>query len=392
MADPWLTIIGMGEDGPAGLSGASRAALADAQAVFGGPRHLALAGVGDRGRDWPVPFTVDPVLACRGRATVVLASGDPFWFGAGAVLAEALDPRDWIAHPGLSSFQIAAARLGWRMEEAGCHGLHAAPMARLRPHLHDRARLLCTLRDGAAAGDLAGWLTMRGFGASDLWVMEALGGPRERIRRTRAASFALTDVTAPVVMAVEARGMGLTRTAGLDEALFAHDGQITKAPVRALTLAALAPRPGERLWDLGAGSGSISVEWCLAGGSAFAVELRADRAANIRANATAFGVDHWLSVTEARSLDALPALPDPDAVFIGGGADEGLLDAVWHRLRASARLVVNSVTLETDAILSARHARHGGSLLRIDLAQAAPLGSMRGWQAARTVTQWSVAR
>lgn len=392
MSDPWLTIIGMGEDGPAGLSNASRAVLAKAETVFGGPRHLALAGVGKRAQEWPLPFAIDPVLACRGRETVVLASGDPFWFGAGSILAEALEPHEWTAHSGISSFQIAVARLGWRMETVSCHGLHAAPFARLRPHLHDGARLICTLRDGAAAVELAAWLAAQSFGASDLWVMEALGGPRERIRHLRTDAVALAEVAAPVVIAIEARGLGLPRVAGLDDALFAHDGQITKAPIRAVTLAALAPRPGEVLWDLGAGSGSVSIEWCLAGGSACAVELRADRAANIRANAAAFGINHRLSVTKGASLDVLAGLPEPDAVFIGGGAEDALLDALWDRLRPGARLVVNSVTLETDSTLTARHARRGGALLRLDLAQAAPLGSMRGWQPARTVTQWSVAR
>ena len=392
MADPWLSIVGLGEDGPAGLPAASRTALAGAEVVFGGPRHLALAGAGDRGREWPVPFAIAPLLACRGRAVAALCSGDPFWFGAGSMLAEALEPGEWVAHPAPSAFQLAASRLGWRMEGTGCHGLHAAPFARLRPHLHEGARLICTLRDGGAAGELARWLTEQGFGASDLWILEALGGARERVRSTRAETFALHDAAAPVAMAILARGQGLSRAPGLRDALFAHDGPITKAPVRALTLSALGPRPGERLWDLGAGSGSVSVEWCLAGGRASAVERRADRAANVRANAAAFGVDHRLTVVEGPGLEALPALPPADAVFVGGGADAALMAALWDRLRPGARLVANAVTLETDALLSDLHARHGGTLLRIDLAQAAPLGRSRGWDAARTVTQWSAVR
>ncbi|EEW24751.1 bifunctional cobalt-precorrin-7 (C(5))-methyltransferase/cobalt-precorrin-6B (C(15))-methyltransferase [Rhodobacter ferrooxidans] len=389
---PWLTLIGIGEDGLAGLSDASRDALARAEVVFGGPRHLGLAQVGDRGQAWPVPFSVDPVLALRGRAVVVLASGDPFWHGAGGSLVAHLAAGEWLSHPAPSVFALAANRLGWKLEETRCIGLHAAPFARLVPELVNGAGVICTLRDGAAAGELAAWLCGAGFGGSTLWVLEALGGPDERVRQTRADSYDLTDVRAPVALAIRPSGTGLPRTPGLADDSFAHDGQITKAPVRALTLASLAPRPGELLWDLGAGSGSISVEWCLAGGKAVAVEQRADRCANIAANALRFGVEHRLVLVQAASQDALPGLPAPDAVFIGGGADAALLAAVWDQLAPGARLVVNGVTLETEALLAAWHAEKGGDLLRIELSRAAPLGRMRGWVAARPVVQWSVTR
>jgi len=347
MADPWLAIIGLGEDGPAGLSGSSRAALAEAEVVFGGPRHLALAGAGARGVEWPVPFDIAPVLAARGRRAVVLASGDPFWHGAGSLLAARLAPGEWVGHPAPSCFQLAANRLGWRLEEAFCLGLHAAPFARLRPVLGRGVRVLATLRDGAAA---------------------------------------------PVMAAIEGRASGLSRASGLPDDLFAHDGQITKRPVRALTLSALAPRPGERLWDLGAGSGSVSVEWCLAGGRAVAVERRAARAASIRANAGAFGLAHRLAVVEGEIADALAGLPPPDAVFLGGGADAALIATLWQGLPSGARVVANAVTLEGEAMLAAAHAAHGGSLMRIELAQAGRLGGFRDWQPSRPVVQWSAGR
>lgn len=386
MSDPWLTIIGLGEDGPPGLPDASRAALAAAQAVFGGPRHLALAGAGDRGHPWPVPFDIAPVLALRGRPVVVLASGDPFWFGAGGALADALAPGEWRAIPVAGVFSLAAARLGWRIEDTACLGLHAAPFARLRPHLAPGWRGIGTLRDGPAAGALARWLAEAGWGASDLWVMEALGGPRERIRTGRADGLDLSDVAAPVAVAIHAQGgEGLPRSPGLPDGLFRHDGQITKAPVRALALAALAPRRNAILWDLGAGSGSVSVEWALAGGRAQAVERRADRAATVRANAASFGVDHRVTTYQGAAMDLLPALPQPQAVFVGGGFDKALFDA----LPRGARLVVHAVTLETEALLSALHARHGGELLRLDIARAAPLGALRGWVPARPIVQWS---
>lgn len=392
MLRPWVHIIGLGEDGVSGLSDASRAALATAEIVFGGPRHLALAAVGDRGRAWPVPFSVAPVLACRGKTVAVLASGDPFWFGAGGSLAGHLEPAEWQVYPAPSTFQRAAAQLGWRMEEITCHGLHAAPFARLRPVLTKGARAICLLRDGEAPKALAHWLVAQGFTA-DLVVMEALGGPGERLRQTTAAAFDLTDVAAPVAVAMTiTAGSGLPRASGLEDGLFAHDGQITKRPVRALTLSALAPRAGELLWDIGAGSGSISVEWCLAGGRAIAFELRPDRARNIRENAERFGVEHRLQVVEGAATAMLDGRPAPDAVFIGGGGNAALIAQLWTLLPEGARLVANGVTLETESLLSAEQAHRGGSLLRIDLAIAAPLGRLRGWEASRPVVQWSVIR
>lgn len=395
MADPWLTIIGLGEDGPAGLADASRAALAAAEVIFGGPRHLALVAAGARGRAWPVPFTIDPVLAEKGRRVVVLASGDPFWFGAGGSLARALVPGEWTCHPAPSTLSHAAAHLGWRLEEIHCFGLHAAPFERLLPVLTAGQRLICLMRDGAAVGAMAQWLTARGFGPSDLTVMEALGGPSCRIRPARAESYDLTGVVHPVALAIAVQGArGLPRAAGLPDDLFETDGVMTKRPIRALTLSALAPRAGEVLWDLGAGSGSVSVEWCLAapGARAEAVERRADRAANIRANAERFGLAHRLSVHESDWAEALPQLPAPDAVFIGGGADRAGLETVWAAVPAGTRLVVNAVTVESEMLIADWHRRKGGALFRFDVAEVLPLGRMRGWAPSRPVVQWSVTR
>lgn len=393
MSDPWLTIIGIGEDGLAGLSEASRKALANAETVFGGERHLALADVGSRGRAWPVPFDADVVLSCRGRPTVVLASGDPFWYGAGASLAEKLYGDEWIAHPAPSTFSLAAARLGWRLEATTCLGLHAAPFERLVPHLAQDARIICLVRDATAVGDLAKWLTERGWGASLLWTLAALGGPRESIDQHRADLFAGDVAGNLVAVAVQARGtQGIPISSGLPDDLFVHDGQITKRPVRALALSALAPRPGERLWDIGAGSGSISIEWALCGGAAAAIEAREDRAANISSNAAAFGLAHRITIITGQAPEALATLDAPDAVFVGGGLDRAMFDAVWSRLGSCARLVAHSVTLETEALLGELHQQHGGELMRVEIAQAAPLGRYRSWEAARPVVQWSVVR
>ncbi len=395
MAEPWLSIIGLGEDGPEGLTCASRAALDAAEWIVGAPRHLALVRAGARGIEWPVPFSLAPVLERRGRPVAVLASGDPFWHGAGGSLAQHLSPGEWRAFPGASVFSLAAARLGWRIEDTLCLGLHAAPVARLRPHLAPGRRLIVTLRDAAATGELAQWLAAQGFGDSRLWLLEALGGPRERIREARAAGFDAGDIRAPVAAAIEARGgPGLAATPGRPDDLFDHDGQITKAPVRALTLAALAPRAGECLWDIGTGSGAISIEWLLAAPETRAAAIESDpaRAARARANAARFGLGERYRVIEARAPEGLADLPRPQAVFIGGGASATLFEALWPRLPEGTRLVANAVTLETEALLMQLSETHGGSLLRLDLAEARPLGRKRGWVPARPLVQWSVTR
>ena len=393
VSEPWLSIIGVGEDGLAGLGDASRLALSAAEIVFGAPRHLALADVGTRGRAWPLPFDVAPVLALRGQRVAVLASGDPFWFGVGGSLSAHLSAAEWQVFPAPSTFSLAAARLGWRLEDTACFGLHATPFASIRRALHPGQQLICLLRDGAAVGEFARWLTQHGFGASDLSVLEALGGSRERLRQSTAAGFDFSDVAAPVAVAVQVAGAaGLPRSCALPDNHFAHDGQITKSPVRALTLAALAPRPGLQLWDIGAGSGSISVEWCLAGGHAIAIEQHAERVANIRRNVSSFGLEKSLRVVEGLAPEALVGLVgmvSPDAIFVGGGFNAALFEVLQAVAPNGCRLVVNAVTLETEALLMSLHAQHGGELLRIELAHVAPLGRMRGWVPARPVVQWS---
>ncbi|MGA7071493.1 precorrin-6y C5,15-methyltransferase (decarboxylating) subunit CbiE [Bradyrhizobium sp.] len=393
MDSPWLTIVGIGEDGLSGLSEASRKALAEAATIFGGERHLALAHAGDRGRPWPVPFDVDGVLECRGHATVVLASGDPFWHGVGSILAERLNSGEWIAHSAPSTFSLVASRLGWRLESVICLGLHAAPFEGLVPHLAHGEKIICLLRDGSAAIDLATWLTARGWDASQLWTLTALGGPRESITQHRADSYAGDPTAALVAVAFEARGSnGLPRSSGLSDASFVHDGQITKRPMRALALSGLGPRPGERLWDIGAGSGSISIEWALHGGTAVAIETRGDRAANIRKNAETFGLIHRVTVVEGTAPNILSNLPTPHAVFIGGGLDAAMFDGIWPLLPKGTRLVAHAVTLETEALLSELQQRHGGELMRIEIAHAAPLGRYRAFEPARPVVQWSVVK
>jgi len=393
--NPWLTIVGLGEDGPEGLSPASRKALEEAEVVMGAERHLSL--LPDLSAEiitWPVPFAdgIPFLLEQRGRKTLALASGDPFWHGAGTSLTKHLDRGEWQTLPAPSTMSLAAAALGWPLESAITLGLHAAPFTRLRPHLANSTRAIVTLRDGEAVPTLAAWLTEIGFGASTLHVLEALGGPRQRIRETRADAFDLENIQHPVCVAIDASGgPALTSVGGKDDAFFDNDGQITKRPVRALTLSALAPIPGEHLWDIGGGSGSIAIEWLLAHSStqATSVEIEPTRADRIAKNAANLGADR-LSVVTGAAPDALEGLPAPDAVFIGGGISEEMLQTVWAALPMGARLVANAVTLEAEVLLANWQADKGGDLLRIELAQSKPLGRKRGWKSSYPIVQWSV--
>lgn len=395
MADaPWLTIIGLGEDGLSGLTDASREALERAELVAGAARHLALLpDPGCEVMEWPVPFAdgIAPLLAQRGRRVVMLASGDPFWFGAGSSITRHLSAGEWRALPVASSFSLVAAALGWPLEQVACLGLHAAPLARLRPHLARGARAIVLLRDGAAVGDLAVWLAGLGFGASTLHVMEAMGGPRERIRSVRAGDYALADVTHPVAVTLEVAGNGaaLPGVPGRADSFFSHDGQITRPAIRAMTLAALAPVAGERLWDIGLGSGAVSIEWLLAHPRCSAIGFEVDpaRAARAAQNAAALGVER-LRIVQASAPEGLDGQPLPDAVFIGGGLSDALLAHLWRILPEGVRVVANVVTLESEALLGAWQARVGGSLMRLEMAEAAPLGGKRGWRAAYPIVQW----
>jgi precorrin-6Y C5,15-methyltransferase (decarboxylating) len=290
---------------------------------------------------------------------------------------------------------LAAARLGWSLQEATCLSLHGRPLALLRPHLQPGRRLLCLTSDGDGPAAIARLMAELGFGPSRLAVLEALGGARERVRATVAAGFTLDGVDALNVLAIEVAAAPGARvlpfTPGLPDDWFEHDGQITKQTVRAATIAALAPRHGELLWDVGAGSGSIAIEWMLRDPSlrAIAIEANGERAARIRRNADALGVP-GLEIVGAAAPAALSSLPEPDAIFIGGGgSDVGVLDAAIQRLKPGGRLVANAVTLETETLLIARHASLGGELTRLSVSSAAPVGSMTGWRPAMPVTQWT---
>jgi precorrin-6Y C5,15-methyltransferase (decarboxylating) len=395
----WLSVVGIGEDGLDGLGKAALAAIADADVVFGGARHLELAAPAIRGeaRAWASPFSdnVAAIVALAGRPVCVLASGDPMHFGVGATLVRHVDAAQMTVFPQPSAFSLAAARLGWPLQDVTSLSLHGRPVDLIRPHLHPAARILALTSDEHGPAELAALLTEAGFGMSIITVLEALGGSREKMRSQLAMQFDLGAIDPLNICAVSVVALPgarvLALTPGLDDALFEHDGQLTKAPVRAITLAALAPRRGELMWDIGAGSGSVGIEWMLADPSlrAIAIEADSDRADRIARNAAACGVPD-LKIVRGAAPDALSGLAEPHAVFIGGGGSApGVMEAAIAALRPGGRLVANAVTLEMEAVLLKRHAALGGSLTRIEVARAAPVGGMTGWRPAMPLTQWA---
>ncbi|WP_037070493.1 bifunctional cobalt-precorrin-7 (C(5))-methyltransferase/cobalt-precorrin-6B (C(15))-methyltransferase [Rhizobium sp. CF142] len=394
----WLTLIGIGEDGPDGLGEEAKRLIAAAPAVFGGARHHELTDAlitGER-LAWQSPFekSVEAIVARRGMPVVVLASGDPFLYGVGATLSRRIAAHEMHTIPAPSAFSLAAARLGWPLQETACISLHGRPLDLIRPHLHAGRHILALTSDEKGPQALADLLVANGFAETRLTVLEALGGRRERIRSMMASGFDLNTIDPLNVCAIEiVAGPGariLPYASGLDDALFEHDGQITKREIRAVTISALSPRHGELLWDIGAGSGSVGIEWMLADPSlkAIAIEQAPERAARIARNAVSFGVPQ-LALIEGTAPVALASLPAPDAIFIGGGGSEaGVMDAAIKALKRGGRLVANAVTLEMEAMLLAEYAARGGLLTKIEIARAAPVGGMSGWRPAMPVTQW----
>lgn len=396
---PWLSIVGIGEDGLSGLGENARRAITEAEVVFGGKRHLELASsaIAGEARAWPVPFdsSMTEVVALAGRKICVLASGDPFFYGVGVTLLRQIDAREVVTYPAPSAFSLAASRLGWALQTTECVSLHGRSIDLIRPHLHLGTRIIALTSDANAPSLIASLLDQTGFGLSAFTLLEAIGGSGERLRKTRAREFAFSDIDPLNVIAIEVVADETARilpfSSGLDDSLFEHDGQITKREIRAITISSLSPRYGELLWDIGAGSGSIGIEWMLSHPSlnAIAIEQNPERAERAMRNAEAFGVP-GLEVVIGTAPQAFEGLSQPDAIFIGGGgSEEGVLDGAVEALKPGGRLVANAVTLEMEAVLLAAQARLGGSLIRIDIARASPVGQMQGWRPAMPVTQWT---
>jgi precorrin-6Y C5,15-methyltransferase (decarboxylating) len=393
----WLAIVGIGEDGIDGLVPAAQHLLTQAEFVVGGKRHLALAGsLKAETMTWPSPIenALDAIEAHRGRAVCVLASGDPFFFGVGAMLMRRFTADEMTSIPAPSAFALAASRLGWSQQDCALLTLHGRPLEAIIPHLCPGARIIALSWDEATPAKLAALLTARGMGRSRLTICEAMGGLGQRIRTTEAQHFALDNVAALNTIALEVvsehGARVLPRTVGLPDEWFEHDGQITKREIRAMTLSSLAPQRGDLLWDVGSGSGSVAIEWMLAdpANTAVAIELRDDRSERIARNALSFGVP-GLSVVTGEAPHVFADLAPPDAIFIGGGASApGMIERARDALAAGGRLVVNAVTLETQAACVDWRTRWGGELVQIAIAQAEPVGRYSGWRAAMPIVQW----
>jgi precorrin-6Y C5,15-methyltransferase (decarboxylating) len=399
--EKWLSLIGIGEDGIEALSPAARTLLAQAHFVVGGARHLALAGpLVAETMIWPSPLAgaIPEILTRRGSPVCVLASGDPFFYGIGTLLGAHVKPQEMQCFPAPSAFSLAGARLHWSLQDCCLMSLHGRELVRIIPALQPRAKILCLSWDETTPPRLAKLLCERGFGQSRIIVMEAIGGPRERTRAATAEAFDMEGIDPLNIVALEiaatARSRILPVASGLADSWFETDGQLTKREVRAVTLSSLAPRRGELLWDVGAGSGSIAIEWLLSdpANRAIAIEARADRASLIERNAENLGVPH-IEIIAGTAPEAFVNLPQPQAIFVGGGAsDPKLLDAAYAALPPAGRLVVNAVTLEAEAELARRFKAQGGELLRIEIARADSLGSFQAWRPALPVTQWSVTK
>ncbi|WP_339435369.1 precorrin-6y C5,15-methyltransferase (decarboxylating) subunit CbiE [Pseudomonas orientalis] len=391
---PWLTVVGIGEDGFKGLGRNARHALLRATRIIGGQRQLDLLPLcisGER-QAWPSPFSLEPVLSRRGETVCVLASGDPMFYGVGASLARQIAADELLVIPAPSSVSLAAARLGWPLQDVVTVSVVARPFAAINAHLASGVRLLVLSNDGGSPALIAALLTQAGFGPSRLTVFEHLGGANERRLDGLAADWHHLGTADLNLVAIDCLACSdtppLSRLAGLPDSAFQHDGQLTKRDVRAMTLARLAPMPGELLWDVGAGSGSIGIEWMRTHPScrALAIEHDPGRQGLIEHNRDALGVP-GLHLIRGKAPDALHGLPVPDAIFIGGGVTrDGVLDTCWQHLRPGGRLVANAVTLQSEMTLMNWRAEHGGELTRIHVAQAQPLGEFDTWRQALPIT------
>jgi precorrin-6Y C5,15-methyltransferase (decarboxylating) len=397
-----VVVVGIGADGWDGLAPTSRAEVTRAEVLMGSGRQLDLvpSSVAAERVAWPSPMTEAlPGLfeTYAERAVVVLASGDPMLSGIGTTLTRLLGAERVRVLPAPSSVSLACARLGWAVEETDVVSLVGRPIELLHPHVQPGRRLVVLGSDGRTPAQVSALLSARGYGQSLITVLGGLGGPDEEVRTGTAATWS-QPAPALVVTAVECRAergtLPLPTTPGLPDGAYESDGQLTKSEVRAITLARLAAMPGQQLWDVGAGAGSIGIEWMRTHPTcrAVAVEASAERAERISRNAARLGVP-YLRVVHGHAPDVLPRLPQPDAVFVGGGLTTPLLlDTCWDALPEGGRLVANAVTVESEAVLGSWHARVGGELVRVAVQRAEPVGSYTGWKAAMPVTIWGVTR
>ena len=398
----WLSIVGIGEDGLSGVSPIARALIDHAEVLVGGTRHLAMLPPDDAREKltWtsPIATSIEAIIRRRGQPTCVLASGDPMCYGIGVTLTHSLSVAEMTIVPMPSAFSLACARLGWSLTEVETLSLCGRDPALLHAVCYPGARLLVLSAGQHTPAIVAEQLTQRGFGQSHIIILERMGGAHERRIEGTAASWDVVEVadlhTIAITCMADPGVTGFSRLAGLPDMAYHHDGQLTKREVRAMTLAALAPVPGQLLWDVGAGCGSISIEWMRSDARcrAIAIEPHPTRLQYIADNAVALGTPN-LTIVAGEAPTALKALPPPHALFIGGGlTTANLLVTCWQVLPAGGRLVANAVTVESEQMLLQWHSQWGGELTRVAIQHAAPIGKFLGWKAMAPVTQWAVVK
>nr|WP_209945757.1 precorrin-6y C5,15-methyltransferase (decarboxylating) subunit CbiE [Rhizobium halophytocola] len=402
---PWLTVIGIGDNGLASLTPEAQSLVWQAETIVLGERlETVLTGSNlpdlKRVLNWSAGFrdTLDEVLKLRGTPVTVLATGDPMHFGIGATLRRYLPAREMRVLPSPSAFSLAAARLGWPLQHVAQISLHGRPVAHLARHILPGARILSLTGDRNTVLDVADMLVANGFGGSVLSILEHMGGAKERIIRRTALDLAnqRPEVSDFYTLAIDcaADGPVLSPIPGLPDDAFRHDGQLTKSEIRAVTLSLLKPHPNALLWDVGAGCGSISIEWlrCGMGLEAIAIESKPKRIGLIEQNAYLLGTPD-LQLVEGLAPDALTDLPDPDRIFIGGGINhEGVFETCWEALKPGGILVANAVTVEGEGQIAYLHSVHGGELVRLQVSRAGPVGRFSGWKPLMPVTIWSVVK
>lgn len=398
----WLSVVGIGEDGLSGLSPIALSLLDRSKIIVGGARHLAMLPADDTREKlvWasPLQTTVDSIISRRPESVCVLASGDPMCHGIGVTLSRRIPIAEMTVIPAASAFSLACARLGWPLADVETFSLTNRPIASIALSFSPGARLLVLSADRHTPGKVAELLTQRGFGGSLMTVFERMGSEAERRIEGVAAAWNATDLAdlnaIAIAVAADRETLVIPRTSGLPDAAYRHDGQLTKREVRAVTLSALAPIPGELLWDVGAGCGSIAIEWMRShrGCRAIAIERHPTRLEYIAENASNLGVPE-LKIVDGEAPAALVNLPQPDAIFIGGGVTaEALLETCWNALGEGGRLVVNAVTIESELTVLQWHSLHGGELIRIGIQRVGAIGSFQGWKPLAPVTQWAVVK
>ena len=392
---PWLTVIGVGVDGLDDLPPALRALIDNAEVLTGGDRQLEMApytGAIRIAMQSPIEAALDKLAEHRGKRVVALASGDPLHYGIAATFLRRFPASEMHVIPHHSAFTLACARMMWARQDAIDLSVHGRPLVALQRHIQPGAKLLILAQDGATAADLAKLLVQRSFGPSRIAAFEHLGGLDETVIAATAEGWALPRTRDLVTLAVEClpgpAPILLPVTPGLPDNAFEHDGQLTKRETRAVTLSTLAPKPGETLWDVGAGAGSVSIEWLRADPTMKAVAIERDpaRADRIARNALALGASE-LQIVRGEAPVALDGLPPPDAIFLGGSVSApGLIEACWVALPAGGRLVANAVTDASLAALVKHRTLHGGDLICIAISRIDER-EQRGWRALLPITQ-----